>query len=47
MLHIFWPRFLTAIMSKPVRPEERLSESAMYSELSESGHKECWRPVVK
>lgn len=39
----FWPRFLTAIMSKPVQPRERLSPWSRYSEVPASGQEECLR----
>ncbi len=37
----FWPRFLTAIMSKPVQPRERLSPWSRFSEVPASGQEEC------
>ena len=33
----FWPRFLTAIMSKPVQPRGQQSQWSRYSEANESG----------
>jgi GNAT superfamily N-acetyltransferase len=37
----FWPRFLTAIMSKPVQPRESIQGVVTFSELAESRKAEC------
>lgn len=37
----FWPRFLTAIMSKPVQPTEHVSQWSRYSEVPEREQGEC------
>src|SRR5947209_3409748 len=37
----FWPRFLTAIMSKPITPQERGSEGLRYSALGEAQRREA------
>jgi GNAT superfamily N-acetyltransferase len=39
----FWPRFLTAIMSKPVNDAGRVTEFSRYSQLAEGRHDECLR----
>jgi GNAT superfamily N-acetyltransferase len=39
----FWPRFLTAIMSKPVSQAARATESSRYSEVAEDQRGECLR----
>jgi hypothetical protein len=39
----FWPRFLTAIMSKPVNDAGRATEFSRYSQLAEGRHDECLR----
>jgi GNAT superfamily N-acetyltransferase len=39
----FWPRFLTAIMSKPVNDSARATEFSRYSQLAEGRHDECLR----
>jgi GNAT superfamily N-acetyltransferase len=39
----FWPRFLTAIMSKPVNDTGRATEFSRYSQLAEGRHDECLR----
>lgn len=39
----FWPRFLTAIMSKPVNDAGRATEFSQYSQLAEGRHDECLR----
>jgi GNAT superfamily N-acetyltransferase len=39
----FWPRFLTAIMSKPVQPRGQQSQWSRYSEANESGQEEILR----
>ncbi len=39
----FYPRFLTAIMSKPVRPAQQLLQGLRYSELPEDKQRECLR----
>ena len=37
----FWPRFLTAIMSKPVLRPKRVPQYQKFSELAESERREC------
>ena len=37
----FWPRFLTAIMAKPVSRDNCVTQWATYSELSTSGREAC------
>ena len=39
----FWPRFLTAIMSKPVNHPARATEFSRYSEVAEDRREECLR----
>lgn len=39
----FWPRFLTAIMSKAVQPTKRESQWSKYSEIPESEREGCLR----
>lgn len=39
----FWPRFLTAIMSKAVQPTKRESQWSKYSEIPESEREACLR----
>ena len=36
----FWPRFLTAIMTKAVEPRKRGAQASLYSEASETGRAE-------
>jgi GNAT superfamily N-acetyltransferase len=39
----FWPRFLTAVMSKPVSEAARVTEFSRYSEVAEGQREECLR----
>jgi hypothetical protein len=39
----FWPRFLTAIMSKPVSQPARATEFSRYSEVAKGQSEECLR----
>jgi GNAT superfamily N-acetyltransferase len=39
----FWPRFLTAIMSKPVSQAARATEFSRYTEVAEDQREECLR----
>jgi len=40
----FWPRFLTAIMSKPVSEVARSTEFSRYSDVADGQREECIRP---
>jgi len=39
----FWPRFLTAIMSKPISGVRRVTEFSRFSEIPTSQREECLR----